>query len=321
MLKNLFPNLQRTTPTLLVTEKVMRDMAQEVLDHPDTETAWGLAGFYFDGGNTVIVTNVIRPDSDEVSRKYTNANLGGDLQVEALRWLSANAHLIISTQHIQTNARYAYLFKGHSHHQLGYSVYSNVDHASILESVEKDGLEVAIGPLANIKAYRSGVVGPRVDGQYQVDFQFYYLSKKMLAAGQRTAIIVSPTIINETDVFMPIPQLGWQFSHREDYLEQLRQLKHYGCKVNVVTRDVVIGPPMEIQFIVSKPNVWRGSLSIATAADYPDTPPKFEVLSPSGPSKVAFLWITSPEKQKGELWNADEDFLESVFRLEARGEL
>jgi hypothetical protein len=315
-------------PTVLVTEKALADMTLEVLENPDIETAWGLVGFIFGGGETVIVTNVVRPDPTEVARQYATTNLGGDQQVEALRWLTANYELIRSHKGVTTEATYGFLFKGHSHHQLGFSGYSSTDFSSLVESVEKDGLVVAIGPLANIREHkhtvaqiRGGLGGAKVDIHHQVDFTFYYLSQKMLAEGQRVATTVQPTIIKATDVFMPVPELGWQFVRRAEYLEQLRHLKAYGCSVNVVTRDAKAGPPLEVQFIVTKPGVWRGSLSIVTDSNFPASAPTFDVLSPTGPSKVAFLWVNSPEKQAGELWNKGEDLIESVFRLEARGQL
>lgn len=328
MLRSLIPQSLTRKPTILVTETALADMTLEVLENPNIETAWGLVGFYFGDGETVIVSNVVRPDQAEVARQVARTNLGGDLQVQALNWLTANYQLIKTHRGVTTEAKYGFLFKGHSHHQLGFSGYSSTDFASLVESVEKDGLVVSIGPLANIKEHKHSVSsirgsagGVHVDIRHQVDFTFYYLSKKMLDAGQRVAMTVHPTVIKATDVFMPVPELGWQFIRRAEYLEQLRHLHAYGCTVNVVTRDAKAGPPLEVQFVVTKPGIWRGSLSIVTDSNFPNSSPTFEVLVPSGHSKVAFIWTNSPEKNSGDLWYKGEDLIEAVFRLEARGEL
>lgn len=314
------------TPSVLVTKQAVNDMVVEVLSHPNIETAWGLFGLLMDDG-AVIVTGVLRPSETDVVRRYATAQLGGEHQASAVRWLSQNYQAMRKQGLTKASGRFAFLYKGHSHHVLGVDQYSGTDTASILEAVEVDGLKVAVGPLATLAVQNPSI---RPSGRYsgtlvitqgqRVWLRFYYLDQAMVAQGQRAPILVTPTVVDVKDVPV-LPPLGWQFVREDDYLEQLRHLRNYGCSIEIVLRDITDGPPYEIQFIVQKPN-WRAVLSIVTTWDYPRTPPKFQVL-PVGDRAATETddYAGAAYLLEGPLWNPGEDLLEGLFRLEARGEL
>lgn len=313
-------------PTIVVTKQAVEDMVAEVLAHPEIETAWGLYGLLMDDG-AVIVTGVLRPSESDVVRRYAAAALGGEQQANAVRWLSANYRAIRKGTKNQVGGRFAFLYKGHSHHGLGIDVYSGTDIRSIQEAVEVDGLEVAVGPLATLD-----VQGPRIhqSGRHEgtlvvtksqrVWLRFYYLNRALMASGKRNPTLITPSVVEAKDVPV-LPPLGWQFTREDDYLEQLRHLQSYGCHVEVVFRDVTGGPPYEIQFLVQKHN-WRGMLSVVTSWDYPRTAPTFQVLPLSGREATeAGDYNGADHLLKGPLWRRGEDLIEAIFRLEARSEL
>ncbi len=299
-------------PRLLMTNQVIAVMSAEVLAHRDIETGWGQYGLLLDEVTTYL-GGVIRPSADDIVRMYARTNVGGQKQADAVRWLQANHRLMATLGIVPRSARFAYLFKGHSHHHLGFGSFSGTDMGSILEAVEVDGLEVAIGTLATIDrlpetrvsaARQSGTIG--ITQQSKVWLRFYYLSRAMVQAGQREPILLRPEVVDIKDVPL-LPPLGWQFTREDDYLEQLRLFHSFGCAVQVFSREIRDGPPFEVQFLVSKAG-WKSTLSIITPWNYPEGAPTFQ-----------FVNGTSPVT--GELWYQGCDLIDGVFKLIAAGEL
>ncbi|OGM75466.1 hypothetical protein A3H19_03020 [Candidatus Woesebacteria bacterium RIFCSPLOWO2_12_FULL_39_9] len=312
-------------PIIFITKQALYEMVNEVLRFPEIETAWGLYGLIFPN-ETTLVTGILKASASDIVRKYATTTLGGNRQAEAVRWLSSN-HKILKKMNVSPDeARFAFLFKGHSHHVLGVDSYSSQDHASIFEAVEKDGLEIAIGPLATLETkgpdvnYLASWRGTMVIDQSQrVWLRFYYLSRSMLENRVRRARLIDPIVVDAVDVPV-VPPLGWQFTREDDYLEQLRHIKNYGCQVQVILREIRNGPPFEVQFLVSKPN-WLGMLSIVTDWDFPKTAPTFQVLNPTKGSSEAGDYEGAKYLLEEPLWSPEFDLIEVVFRLEARGEL
>ena len=314
-----------TEPLVSITRQAVFQMVDEALKYQDIETAWGLYGLIFPH-EIALVTGILRASSSDIVRHYATTTLGGDRQAEAVRWLSSNHKILKKMRASPEDARFAFLFKGHSHHKLGVDSYSAQDHASILEAVEQDGLEIAIGPLVTLATKGPNINYPAswkgtivADQSQRVWLRFYYLSRSMLDANIRRAKLIDPILVDANDVPI-VPPLGWQFTNEDDYLEQLRHLKGYGCQVQVIFREIQNGPPFEIQFLITKPQ-WRGMLSIVTNWDFPKTAPTFQVLNPAKESSETGDYDVATDLPEGLLWNPGDDLILAVFRLEARGEL
>lgn len=300
-------------PQIYVLESAIVDMADEVLTHPNIETAWGLYGVTY-GEETALVTGVIRPNEEDVDRDYANVRQGGVHQQHVYEWLAMNFdQMYAPAQEPHDKAEFAFLFKGHSHHHLGLERYSGVDNRSIVSAVVDDGLKIAVGPLANINENRCAV-RTQFDGRImyeeinRVPIRFYYYSRVMADRGQSSPIVVTPMIIKKLKVSLS-PPVGWQFARESLHNEELRLLQGYGCTITSrYVRPKKAETAYEIQFIVSHPDWGKNTLLITTPWDYPQSAPRFEILGK--PSMVQPVW-----------WKWGEHFIEVIWRLEAKGEL
>lgn len=327
-------NLLAYSPVVYVTAEAIQEMTSQVLDHPTEETAWGLYGFIFPG-RIALVAGVIHPIAADIQRGYATTECGGNHMADAFRWIVRNQKLTQTLQGrgIQEDAgKAAFLFKGHSHHELGLAYFSGEDVRSILKAVRVDGLEVAVGPLANIRKRNSQInrLSPfsllnsaiRVVREAIVDYKFYYYDRYMHQQRIGAPTIVNAIVIKE-QFTPPLPPLGWQFVRDADYLEQIRHLQRYGCTVKILYPNPDNRPPYEIRFVIKK-STWKGHLVITTGWDYPRKPPEFKVVPLQARTDAPQLPAHLPNAAKlkrGRIWNPGEDFIEAIFRLEARGKL
>jgi len=312
-------------PKVYIANSAVYEMTREVLSNPGRETGWGLYGIIAKDRLTVYIVGVIRPAVADITRHYAATTLGGERLADSVRWLMANVELN-KKNGINIDGDFAFLYKGHSHHQLGYGQYSPTDKDSIKESVIKEGLELAIGPLATIDQTEMKIINRfggdiSVNNSAKVKFTFYYYDRYMYEAGVVEPVVIKPTVLNARAV-PALPPLGWQFASDSDYMEQLRHLRAYGCNVKTSYRDTDNKPPFEIIFTVTR-NDWKGILVIETAWDFPRTLPKFKVVPniPNKDSVCSLRYKGLEHLLEGPIWNRDEDFIEAIFRLEARGEL
>lgn len=310
-----------STPKLLITTEAAQDLAREALKFPNRETACGLVGLILSNG-TVAITGIIAPSAMDIIRNVATTQFGGENLAAATEWLQVNYGLI----HKKETAKFAFLWKGHSHHQLGFDHFSSTDEESILDAVQKYGLEVAIGVLTLIDEDKSVVHTEMQPGTLSVEsdssvrLRFYYLSREMVAQGITKPILLTPKVINAKSV-PALPSLPWQFTDEENFRRQIRQLEEYEARVVVLHRDVNGDPVQEVQFVVQKPS-WKGVLIITTNWDFPNTPPVVEVVSDTDPSKPGSeKHEVKTDKEGNPLWNPDTDFIDLVFRLEEMEEL
>lgn len=306
-------------PKLYVTKSAVKEMTVEVLAHPEIETAWGLYGFRFP--NAIYVVGVIRPSNEEVKRKYATVEAGGEDMANAMRWLHANHNTI--KKHVKTNidqGKFCFLYKGHSHHTLGFDQYSSTDHSSILEAVKHDGLEVAVGPLALIRRNNSSVHHSRLFGNAvsdnrhsSVQFIFYMMTKEMVAAGYTEAVTVNPTIVNTVDTLL-VPPLGWEFARNDDFKEQLRHFESFGYTVQTRYIEANGKPPLEIQFAIDSPD-FRSELYITTDWNFPEVAPKIQLIPKNGSMTMA----EANQHSVKEWWRKGEDFIDIIGRMKKEG--
>jgi hypothetical protein len=307
-------------PRLYVTKSALAEMNAEVMAHADIETAWGLYGFRFP--HAIFVVGVLRPAKGEVVRGYANAEAGGQEMANAMRWLHANDRLINKTVKAKNSqdGKFGFLYKGHSHHTLGFKQYSGTDQSSILEAVQKDRMEVAIGPLAMINTNTSKFYGPpwsnevSVSRATKVSFLFYMLTREMVEVyGYREAVIVRPIIVESIDTLL-IPPLGWEFVRDDDFKEQLRHLASWDCKVTVQHVDANGKPPLEIQFIIDRGD-FKSQLVITTDWNYPETAPSIMLIPKNG-------WMSMAEanrQSKKTWWKKGDDFIDIIGRMVKEG--
>jgi hypothetical protein len=164
----------------------------------------------------------------------------------------------------------------------------------------------------------SGKRGFGVRRTWWVDIKYYYYSQRMLEAGITEPIVVQPKLIQTKDLPLMPPQ-GWHFARPTEFETEQRLLESYGCGVSVSHLDAIPGPPYELRFTVTRSN-WRGIVIITTAADYPITPPVFDVavIDKNRPPSLHFSMAPAPA---GPVWQPGMTFLEAIFRLEGSGRL
>lgn len=309
-------------PRICITRQALFEMTNEVLAHPTIETAWGLYGFRYP--KVIFIVGVIRPVSGEVVRGYANAEAGGEEMANAMRWLYANEKLI--NVHVRGGksglGKFCFLYKGHSHHTLGYGQYSGTDHSSIYQAVKNDGMEIAIGPLALIRknqvSYDQKLWGEEIScsRQSEVAFLFYVMTKAMVDAGYTQGEKVKPTIVDTVHTLL-VPPLGWEFSKDDDFKEQLRHMKSFGYSVTVNHIDANGKPPMEIQFIIDDTS-FKQSLIITTDWNYPEVAPKIQLL----PKKGSSMTMTEANRLSAlNWWNKGDDFIDVIGRMIQKGGL
>jgi hypothetical protein len=318
-------------PPVYITEVAAAEMYKETIRHYDIETGWGLYGLEFSDG-AILIYGTLLPLEEDIVRRTATTEVGGTDMVNALRWLKSNHELLL--KHSKTARgvqppKFMFLWKGHSHHTMGLKQYSGTDNTSIIEAVEKDGMKVAIGPLANI--IRHGIeVGYdsrflswskdvlRVRSIGSVELRFHYFDRKMLELGYKRPILIAPILVKQESVPV-IPPLGWKFTDNTEYLEQKRHLKNYGCTVQVIHQDTDGKPPFEIKFVIKNPD-WVGqTLIIETSWNFPKDPPRWYVL-PKG-KKGRARYKCPRHLLDDPLWTKGDDFIDLIFRLEARGYL
>src|SRR3989339_573305 len=243
--------------------------------------------------------------------------------VNAMRWLHANERLI--NQHVKNGinqGKFGFLYKGHSHHTLGFGQYSSVDHSSIYQAVKDDGLEVAVGPLALIKSngasfghapFMGNVVS--ASRYSRVEFVFYLLTKEMVEYGLPQAVVVRPTII-ETVKTLLVPPLGWEFAQNDEFKEQLRHLNSWGCQVKVNHIDSNGKPPLEIQFVIDRVG-FKATLVITTDWNYPEAPPRIQLLPKDG----SMTWEEANKISAMQWWSRGDDFIDIIGRMLSRSYL
>jgi hypothetical protein len=309
-------------PRLYVTRHVLADMTAEVLAHPHIETAWGLYGFRYP--KSVFLVGVIRPVAGEVVRGFANAEAGGLEMAKAYNWLKANEKEITKAvgSRRSGHGEFDFLYKGHSHHTLGFDHYSGTDQQSILSVVKDDGLKVAVGPLALIRANNVGYnhttpwSHETTASRYtRVTFLFYMLTKEMVDAGYHEAVTVKPVIIDTANTLL-VPPMAWEFSQTDDFNRQIRNLRNFGCTVEVRHVDVNRKPPLEIQFKVDHKK-WKHILMITTDWNYPDVPPKIQLIP-----KSADITFKEANALSAETWWVRGDgFIDIVGKMIERGVL
>ncbi len=297
-------------PNVFITRQAISAMGAEVLLRPKIETGWALYGLIMPKGR-ITITTALRPNDSDINRQSSKVVIGGEILADAYRWLTSNYSFMKKQRGITDASRYAFLFKGHSHHTLGMKKYSPTDVSSIQEAIEVDNLEVAIGPLATIELK----VWQRIlwflePADPKVNLQYCFLSRAMVDQGNRDPILIVPSVIDETDVPL-VPQLCWRFTKRDRYDTEIAELTKYGCITQVVYRDIDGRPPLEIQFLVQKTE-WSGVVSIVTEWNFPESQSTISV-TPIGRHRHL------RENSLGPLWIPDDNFLDVIKRLEKRG--
>jgi hypothetical protein len=305
----------------MITNEAAADLAQEALKFLHRETACGLVGLIFSDA-AIAITGIIPPSVMDIVRNVTTTQFGGENLAAAAEWLQVNYNLI----HKEADKpKFAFLWKGHSHHQLNYDHFSSTDEDSILEAVNL-GLDVAIGALTLIDR-NDMVVYPGlqngtiyVTAGASVRLRFYYLSRAMVDAGIKKPILLTPRIISAKSV-PALPSLPWEFTNEAAFRRQIRQLEDYGAHIVVLHRDVSGDPTQEVQFVVQKPS-WRGTLMITTSWDYPNTPPLIQVISDTDPSKPGMeINEAKLDKDGHSLWTPETDFIDIVLKIVEKGDL
>lgn len=318
-------------PPVYITEVAAAAMYSETISHYDIETGWGLYGLRF-GDGAILIYGILKPFQSDVVRRTATTQVGGPDMANALRWLKSNHELLVkhstTKEHVEP-PEFMFLWKGHSHHTMGLRQYSGTDVSSIVEAVEKDGMPLAIGPLANIIDYgievgyqngffdlSKGVLKVRDLGS--IELRFYYFDKKMLDLGYRMPVLISPIVVKKTSVPV-IPPLGWKFVDNSEYLEQIRHLRNYGCDLRIIHQDTDGKPPFEIKFLIRNPR-WVGqTLVIETSWNFPEEPPRWSIIPKAkkgrASSKCPRHLLDDP------LWTRGDDFIDLILRLEARGYL
>lgn len=315
---------RKLIPKLFITDSALTEMHAEVLDYPDIETAWALFGLIAADCSEVIVNLVVRPNnSKDVTRLYGNAILGGQRLYDVTRWVIENHKYRVRSVPELERYRADHLFKGHSHHKLGIEGYSGQDIRSIIEAVTVDGLEVAVGPLANIKksvpllSKDSGNT-IAIDFNSKVRIKFYYHSRHLIQAGVQSPMVLNPIIVPDKEVPQVAPLL-W------DFTQQVKALRSCGCEVEVLYAPIKGKVPLQILFKVKKPN-WNWALTLITEFDFPNegikgylepiTDPaeleKEQEVDAAFPQRYATKFIP-PES------NPEITLLEHVLRLEWSG--
>lgn len=309
-------------PKLYVTRHALLEMTTEVLAHPDTETAWGLYGFRYP--EAVFVVGVIRPVSSEVIRGYAHAEAGGIEMANAMHWLSVNEELINAKvgQSKPDHGKFTFLYKGHSHHTLGFTHYSSTDQESIYQVVKNDGLDIAIGPLAMIKS--NGVTYSHATWSNEVScsryskvaFLMYMMTKEMIDAGYFEAVEVKPTIIDTVHTLL-VPPLGWEFARDDEFKAQIRNLKNFGCQVKVNHIDVNGKPPLEIQFVIDHKH-FKMALIITTDWNYPEVPPRIMLMPKPG---INMSMAEANRLSSRSWWTKGDDFIDIIGKMIEQGVL
>lgn len=306
-----------SVPTVYITKGVLRTMTEEMLTFPDHETAWTIYGLLLPD-DTVAITGVIRPFRTDVARMVGTVRLGGGVQVSAMEWLHDNFDCMRQKRMIPEGMEFSALFKGHSHHQLGYPVYSPEDERDILQAVRGDGLRVAIGPLGLLKISNPRIhkpitdTGIAVSQTSRVHFKFYYLTQQMIEMGQTRPILVEPTIMEDYEVAQYSPPLAWPFVYPDYFYSEVEAFEHYGCDVTYTHILLEEKPPMSIQILVTKPT-WKGVLKITTSWDFPRKWPDIDVI-PLSDKQPPFARLPG-------LWHRSKRFVDVAKTLEAYGRL
>lgn len=317
-------------PNLAITHSAFKAMVNEVLKYPDIETSWGLAG-YVQGKRNVFITNIILPAPENIVRRAGTVVIGGEYQAEQLDWLARDQlkmKLKLKKDYPEFESRvpeYTYVFSGHSHHTLGLKSYSGVDNRSIRLAIVENGLDVAIGPLANIvrdnlTEYGGHFGDPVISLSHGVEMRFYYLSKEMVESGITYPVKVKARLMAEGKNKLPIPKLAWKYFNREFYMSELRQLQALEANVQVMHRDLPGFDHMVVQFLLTKPE-WKSPLLINTDWNYPVKKPQFEVMIDGVKKEVPYYLGRKFTTRTRALWTEGTPLAASVRMMVEEGVL
>lgn len=322
VVKPVFKRRAFKPPKIMITEQVIHDMVSEALAHPHIETAWGICGFVLPD-DEVFISKVIPPTEEDVTRGYAHAALGAQHQTDVARWLSDNARLMKKRGVNRKDARFAYLYKGHSHHRFG-SFYSGTDNASILQWVKDDGASVGIGPLISFDDMRftrplSRKGSILVQQTRSVEIKFFYLSREMVDLGIHTPLVVDPEIVTGVKG-LTTPPIGWHIEQEADFSREIALLKKHGCIVHVTTVELPDSPLLKIKITAVKPG-WKGSLSIVTEHNYPVSKAVFTVNPFTEEGKTVEENFEQGETSRIRFWKDGMNFVDKVKKFEKNGYL
>lgn len=296
------PPPKELMPRIAVTQTAILEMFQEVIDHPDIETSWGIYGLLYPN-DTAVIAGVIKPR--KVTRAMSTTVFGDDSYGQEVMWFKKNFRLMYPDSEIKP----VFLLKGHSHHKMGLRTYSGTDHDMVRDAI-KEGMGLAIGPLANIdkaggwvihETHEEGTLA--VNFYHKVSFHFYVLTRTLYDAGYTRPVLVTPQVIETT---LELPPACWIFTSPDLYDRELDLFKKHGFEVSV---DWFLDkkPPLQVRFSLKKKG-WKNNLFITTSHDYPSSRPKFDPENQSGFN----FWFYFPR---------GDSLAEKVKFLEERGAL
>lgn len=309
-------------PKLEITSEALDIMTEEVLKYYWIETSWGIYGIRYNDGS-ILIAGVLTPNDNDVVRRNFNTEFGQALFGKEMQWLRANWGFMKKSIKDHEDTTLVFLFKGHSHHRLGVRRYSGVDETSIRDAVITVGMDVAVGPLANIdqlfktnvrKSHEEGTLTVEVSNK--VSFHFYYLSQEMVRQGRRDSALVTPTVRREN--IPRLPPRCWIHIDNEYYREQKRLLIQYGCKIEE-SWNASGELPLKVVFKVSKEG-WKDYVEIVTNYDFPHSHPRFvlgSVKNNPKPRKGINLNSFFPVGS----WRRGDDLVVGIERLVKAGKL
>ncbi len=278
-----------TVPTVTITRDAAFAMIEEVLAHPHEETAWGLYGYRNVHTDAITVLGILRPQNGDANRQYVTAHFGNDNYVQELGWLEAHYRFLLQEGKAPKDTAFEFLFKGHSHHTLGYKHYSGTDYGSLMDAVHM-GMPVALGPLANIsinptifnQVEYEGDLKTVFHAEKDVTFTYYYYSRRLAQQGIRNPVTVHPKFVWKGPI--ELPTMPWVMVKPDLYRNQMELLAAYECQVQQVW--VKRGSlPLKIQFLLSKP-YWSKLVVITTNYDYPNSVATCEIMDPNDRKNV-----------------------------------
>ncbi len=309
-------------PRLEITSEALDIMTEEVLKYYWIETSWGIYGIRYNDGS-ILIAGVLTPSEDDVVRRSANTEFGQALFGKEMQWLRANWGFMKKGVKDHEDTTLVFLFKGHSHHRLGVRRYSGVDETSIRDAVITVGMDVAVGPLANIdQLFKTSVRKSHEEGTLvvevvnKVSFHFYYLSQEMVKQGIKDSVLVTPSI--RRDNIPTLPPRCWIHTDNEYYREQKRLLAQYGCTVEE-SWNAIGELPLKVVFKVSKEG-WKDYVEIVTNYDFPRSYPRFVLGSEKN----------NPKPKKGfnfgslfpvASWRRGDDLIVGIERLVKGGKL
>lgn len=302
------PGKTHTPPTIFVPRQVLQAIIADSMEYLEPETGTPMVGLVLETQSRVAVTEPTifvlgTIPAGFAVRTRASFELGGQLQGDVFDWLNRNweerrknsrGRKIKDFQFGQQfpeddlPALYDYPLTdlGDWHkHPGGYGKPSGGDLATAIQTLQNPAFEAAflIAPIVTVQSVKDEAVRwegwtvVRVDPEYEVGITFYYLSKKMLQLEMRDFILVQPTVVYDK-VLPSLPPLSWHLRDPNRFLMEMGLLKAYGCQVQVIYREMDGKPPLEVCFVISRPDYgWTNRLLIVTKVDYPENPPLVKV--------------------------------------------